>query len=388
MRNPEYQFLSLDSEAITQRLIAGWEKTVGTTVLPASPERLFIAWVTEFVLYERAEANAAANRNLPSRAEDEDLDALGSELFGVERPAASAAVCTARFSISEAQEQVVTVPAGTRVTDTDGALVWVLTENVYIPAGETCADGKLRCQTAGTAGNGYAPGQISALVDLYDYCQGAENITTSDGGADEADDETYYELMRESKDALSSGGARGSYVYNAKRASTRIADVVANTSGPARVSVYVLMDDGTAAGEEIKAAVLESCAADDRRPMTDLVSVAEPEFADYDITLTYYIKQDATASSSEIQAAVEAAVEDYIAWQSGKLGRDINPEELLDRVRATGNIKRVELESPVYTALRSGLEGPADEAEPLVWPAPQVARLGTVTLRNGGVEDE
>lgn len=388
MREPEYQFLSLDSEEITQRLIAMWEKSVGTAVLPGSPERLFIAWVTEAIVYERAENNRAANRNLPSRAEDEDLDALGGELFHVTRPAATAAVCTARFFISEAQNQVVTVPAGTRMTDAAGALVWALVENVYIPAGETYADGKLQCQTAGTAGNGYEPGQISALVDLYDYCQSAENLTTSDGGADEADDATYYELMRESQDALSTGGARGSYVYNAKRASTRIADVVANTSGPARVSIYVLMDDGTAAGEEIKAAVLESCAADDRRPMTDLVSVEDPEFVDYDITLTYYIRQDATTSSAEIQAAVEAAAEDYVAWQRGKLGRDVNPEELLDRVRATGYVKRVELESPVYTALRNGLEGPADEAEPLVWPAPQIARVGTVTLKNGGVEDE
>ncbi len=388
MRNPEYQFFSLDSERVTQQLIAQWEKIVGTSVQPASPERLFIAWVTDMVIHERAEGNRAANQNLPSRAEGENLDELGVEIFNVERPKPERAVCTVRFWISEAQNQVIAVPAGTRVTDKGGSLVWELPFDLFIQAGELYADAQVRCQGLGVVGNGYAKGQINTLVDLYDYCAKVENITESEGGADAPDDDTYYELMRESTDAVGSGGARGSYIYNAKRASTLIADVVANTSGPATVAIYVLMQDGTPAGPEMKAAVLEACSQDDSRPMTDLVTVVDPEFVDYNIRLTYYIKKDATTSSADIQKAVQAAVEDYATWQSGKLGRDINPEELVDRVRATGNVKRVVLESPSYTALRSGREGPVDPADPHVWPTPQVARLGTVTLKNGGVEDE
>ena len=76
-------------------------------------------------------------------------------------------------------------------------------------------------------------------------------------------------------------------------------------------------------------------------------------------------------------ADVQAAVTEYISWQCAKLGRDINPSELYRRLMATG-IKRVELASPAFTVLRDGRERTA----------PQVAVIGTVTVTNGGYEDE
>ncbi len=39
---------------------------------------------------------------------------------------------------------------------------------------------------------------------------------------------------------------------------------------------------------------------------------------------------------SAIQTAVQAAVNDYVAWQQAKIGRDINPDELIKRVRDAG----------------------------------------------------
>lgn len=257
-----------------------------------------------------------------------------------------------------------------------------------IQPGDSYADGRVECQTLGKVGNGYAKGQINTLVDLYNYCDRVENITVSEGGADPLDDDAYYELMMAAQDGKGSGGSRGSYVYNAKRVSSLIGDVVANTCGPAMVAIYVLMKDGTIAGEELKEAVAEACSKDERCPMTDLVTVRDPETVEYDIELTYYIKKDAGVGAAQIREEVRAAAEEYAAWQSGKLGRDINPEELVDRVRKTGHIKRLDLKFPAYRVLRNGLEKPSDEEDPLVYMAPQVARLGTVTLTNGGVEDE
>ena len=79
------------------------------------------------------------------------------------------------------------------------------------------------------AGNGYLPGQIQTLVDIsaIAYYASCANITTSDGGAQTATDEEYYQLLRLSQDALSTAGAMGSYIYWAKTVSTQIADVVA-----------------------------------------------------------------------------------------------------------------------------------------------------------------
>ena len=236
---------------------------------------------------------------------------------------------------------------------------------------------QIRCQTVGAVGNGYAVGQINTFVDLFDYCERCENLTASDDGADQATDDEFYELMRASQDAYSCAGAKGGYIYFAKQVSTKIADVVANSPSDGAVDLYVLMDDGTIATTEIKNAVLAACNDDTVRPLTDKVSVKNPQKVSYNITFTYYVPKDSSLSSTEIKAAVDKAVAEFVAWQCGKLGRDINPSVLIGKLMQTG-IKRVALTSPVFTALRDG----SDDT------TPQVASVGTITATNGGYEDE
>ena len=319
--------------------------------------------------------NYIANQNLPSRAEGENLDALAQLFYAQERPRAKAAVCTQRFHISAAQPTAILIPAGTRVTGA-GGLVFETTVDGYVPIGGTYADLQVRCQTLGAAGNGVPPGALDSAVDLYDYYTATENVTESGGGADQATDEEFYQLMRQSMDAYSCAGARGGYEYFAKQVSTEIADVAANSPEPGVVKLYVLMNDGSLAGEEVKAAVLAACGADRVRPLTDQVSVEDAELVEYDIAFTYYTQTGGAKPAAEIRRAVDEAVSGYTAWQSAKLGRDINPDELRERLYHTG-VKRIELAGPVFTPLRN--DGKT---------APQVAKLGTVTIVNGGYEDE
>ena len=376
-RNTQYQFISTDTNTLVSALVSSYEKITGVSVQPASPEKLFIQWVADIIIQERVQNNYTGNQNIPSRASGENLDALGELFYVSERPAAQPAVCNERFYISEAQATAILIPAGTRVTDASSTLVWETVADVYVPIGSTYADVQVRCQTSGVVGNDYAVGQLNTLVDLFDYYDHCENTTASDSGADAATDDEFYELMRASQDAYSTAGPRGGYIYTAKRASTEIADVVANSPSAGAVALYILMDDGTIAQTEIKNAVLAACSEDTVRPLTDLVSVEDPELVEYDIAFTYYIPSDTSVSSAEIEAAVDAAVEQYKAWQCGKLGRDINPSYLIGLLMQTG-IKRVSLTAPAFTVLRDG----SDNA------APQVATVGAVTATNGGYEDE
>lgn len=376
-RNTEYQFVSTNTETLEALLVAGYEKITGVSVKPASPEKLFIQWVTSIVLQERVLNNYTGNQNLPSRAEGSNLDSLGELFYVTQRPTAQAAVCTERFYISQAQTVAVLIPSGTRVTDASSTLVWETTADAYIAIGSTYADVAVRCQTSGAVGNGYAAGQLNTIVDLFDYYDHCENITASDDGADEASDDEYYELMRASMDGYSCAGATGGYIYFAKQVSTEISDVVANRPGDGRVNLYVLMDDGTIATAEIKSAVLAACSPDTVRPLTDYVEVQDPETVSYDIAFTYYIPRNSALSSTDIQAAVDAAVQKYVAWQCGRLGRDINPSYLIGLLMQTG-IKRVVLTGPDYTALRDGRDNTV----------PQVAAVGTITATDGGYEDE
>lgn len=376
-RNPDYKFVSTDTEGIVSELVAKYEELTETTVKPGSPERLFIQWVANVVVQERVMNNFTGNQNIPSRAEGSNLDALG-ELFLVhERPEATGATCMVRFFISEPQQTSVLVPAGTRVRDSGGALVWETLTDAYVPIGESYVDTQVKCQTVGTIGNGYAVGQINTLVDIYDYYSSCSNITESGGGSDRATDDEYYELMRASMDAYSCAGARGAYVYFAKTVSTEIADVIAASPVPGYVKIYVLMEDGTIAGDEIKSAVLAVCSADEVRPLTDFVSVEDAEQVDYNIDFTYYTTQNSPKSGAEIAAAVQEAVNTFISWQHKKMGRDINPSHLTWLLMQTG-VKRVELREPAFTSLHDGAG-----TEP-----PQFAKLGTVTIANGGYEDE
>lgn len=377
-RNPDYQFVPMDTAEMAAEMTAIYERMTGITVRPASPERLFIRWVASILLQERALLNRAANQNLPSRATGTNLDVLGQFLYNrVARPPAQAAACTVRFSISEEQSSAVLIPAGTRVTDQSRTLTWATEEDAYIPAGDTSLDLTVRCQTAGTAGNGYLPGQIDTIVDVYDYYSGCVNLTESGNGSDEATDDEYYELLRQSMDAWSTAGARGAYIYHAKKVSTDIMDVLPTRPDDGCVALYILMNDGTIAGAETKAAVLAACSADDVRPLTDSVSVEDPVEVTYNITFTYYLERGSGRAAADIAGDITAATDAYRLWQSGKLGRDINPSELIHRVMSVEGVKRIAVTAPVFTALEDGGDGSA----------PEIAKVGTVTVTSGGYED-
>jgi phage-related baseplate assembly protein len=374
----EYKFIPTDPEDIIVWLTDIYEEIMGVTIQPASPERQFIQWMAEAIVLERVMTNYTANQNIPSRAVGENLDALAELFYTQERPQAKAATCTMRFTISEPQAFAVLIPKGTRVTDARQTLVWETLADVYVNIGESCADTKVQCQKPGEQGNGYVKGQIDSIIDPFAYFLSCENLTESDGGADAATDEEFYELLRLSMDGYSCAGARGGYIYFAKQVSTEIADVIAASPTPGVVKLYVLMDDGTPATEEMKERVLAACSAEDVRPLTDLVSVEDPENVDYHVRFTFYTQEGAGVSGEALEAAVRDKVAQYTAWQCAKLGRDINPSRLISMLMETG-IKRVAIEEPAFTSLKDGSGTDA----------PQLARLaGLPVIINGGYEDE
>lgn len=375
---PPHEFVNTDPEAIEIALTTLYEEITGDSVLPASPIRLFISWVTDALAQILAMINYAANQNIPSQAVGINLDALGELYFGKKRPQAVPASVTMRFSISEAQASSVLIPKGTRISVSNDDIVFATEADAYVPIGSTTVSVHAICQTAGEDGNGYLPGQVTELVDPFPYYLSCTNTTTSDGGADAATDDEYYALMVASQDAYSTAGAIGSYQYWAKSVSTNIADVVVTTPTAGTVKLYVLMNDGTIASPEVKTAVLAACNADEVRPLTDHVEVLDPTQVNYNITLTYYISKTATQSAAEIQTAVDAAVERYKAWQAGRLGRDINPSTLIGMLMEVNGVKRVNLTAPAFTILADGSDNST----------PALAKAGTVTVTNGGYEDE
>lgn len=378
-RNTQYKFVSTDPDEIVAELTSIYESITGRTVHQASPEKLFIQWVANSFVLLYAQINYIGNQNIPSRASGENLDHLAELFFMHTRPQAVAATTVFRFTISEAQETAILIPEGTQVTTPDWEPVFETTEDAYVNPGETTVDVPAVCQTLGSAGNGYAAGTLNELVDVFTYYESVENLSTTAGGIDMATDDEFYDLLVASEDAYSTAGPKGAYEYLAKSVSMQIKDVVVNSPEAGKVKIYSLMDDGTAAGEQVKELIMAKCSAEDVRPLTDLVSVDDPNEVSYDVDMTYYVSRDSTKKMADIQADVTKAVSDYVAWQCERFGRDINPSKLIQMVVEAG-AKRAVVRSPVFTPIYDGKSGNPPHA-------PDLATIGEITIINGGYEE-
>lgn len=375
---PDITFLETDTEIIESNMIALYEymmkeeyKREDYKMQPASPERVFIAWCAAIIVQQRILIEETAKKNVPRYAEGEYLDSLAELFKDIERLPATPAVATFRCYISAAQKQSVIVPQGTRITF-DGEITFETVEELEIPAGQTYGDVSGKCQTAGIVGNNLAVGQVKEIVDVYEYYLKVENITKTSGGAEEEDDGDYYNRMRESMESFSTAGPTNGYIYHAKSVSAAVSDVAATSPEPGVVDVRILLQNGEQPTQTVLEEIEAALNASDVRPLTDTVTVSEPEEDPFEIDVTFYIERNSQASSTIIESDARAAVEEYILWQTSKMGRDINPSYLVQLMMGAG-IKRVEVRKPEFKVVEET----------------HVARIvrDTMQVLNGGVEN-
>lgn len=359
-------------------LIASWEMLSGRSMRPASPERVFAAWMAAAIAHIFEKINDAANQNTLSGATGERLDAL-AEMYGdFPRPQAQPAVAVMVFTLEEPRASAVTIPQGTLVSDADGTVIFSTNYAGTIPAGETESNYIVAfCDRDGAAANGYAAGQISRFYGGFSGADGCRNIAPTQDGRDVMTDEDYRAYLKEKLAGYSVAGSRRAYEHIAKNVNDRIIDVCVVTPEEGEVAIYALIDDGYIAPSGIKSQILAACSADTVRPLTDHVTVEDAEEVRYQINATYYIRSDVTASAAEIENAVAEAIEAYRVWQASRFGRDINPSRLTQMLMDTGYLSRVEITKPVYTSLNDGKDGNP----------PEHANCEVSALTYGGVED-
>lgn len=482
-QSPKISFVDVDPKTLVEEMVASYEDKVGRKLGDADPIRLAILWWANAVIQQDMKIDRVAKRNIPRYADGEWLDLL-CELFDrASRREATAASTTMRFWLSEARPSGVIIPAKTRISAGTGVadgreveVVFVTETELIIPKGSLYGDVPAVCTMTGNIGNGFKPGSITALVDVFGYYDRCENLTESEGGAVAETDAEFYEQMRQSMEGYSTAGPEGAYEYWAKSVNPAITDVKAvsetehirktlqvyqkvessgssgsgNTSGGSagsgdteqptvtayaffggeqilegtirvflpgtdtqavsgtdyvmeyddglvtiriyaggvldtvetvdvdydreragRVHIAVLLEDGELPGRELLTDITEALSASKIRPLTDVVTVTAPDVIRFDVDLTYYIPTEGTVSASDMDAAVQEAVDGYIAWQSARMGRDINPSELIYRVKQTG-VKRVQVNAPLFSVVGKT----------------EVALPGSRNVVNGGREDE
>lgn len=345
--------------------LTGREASLGQ----ADPYRL-IMYAASVQIYQAMQyADYAGKMSFLKYARGEYLDNLAA-LRGIKRIESTAATVTIRFSIDTPIKSVVAIAAGTRVTN--GNDVYFATDKyAEIPEGSTSTTVSATCTTTGTIGNGFAAGEFNTLVNTIPYISSVVNTDTTAGGADTEDDDALKERIYNAPGAYSTAGSEGAYKYHTKLVDSSISDVVVESTEPGVVDIYCLCEGGEIPGESLLKRVSEYLADSNIRPLTDNVSVQAPETKEYDIEFTYYISSSDKSIVSTIQADVDTAVNLYNTWQTEKIGRDINPSYLIRKIMEAG-VKRVEIISPVFTVLSNTT----------------IARLGTVTVNYGGLEDD
>lgn len=368
---PEVNFLETDAETIRSQIITGFEQASGDTLAAGDPRRLFLLSIADVIIQQRTAINLAAQQNLLSYAQGGYLDALG-QLLAVERMAESKAVTTIEFTLSQALGSVYTIPAGTQVTN--GVVTFETDEDLLIPIGQTKGEVSASCTVAGPVGNDYLAGQISTIVTPMTFVSGAQNRTITTGGADAESDPDFADRIRLAPNSFSVAGPEKAYVYHAKSVSPAIIDVKVDSPTPGEVDVYVLLTDGTLPTEDTLEQIEAHLSDEDIRPLTDYVVVKAPTASNYEIELHYWISQEDSSKAAQIQADVEAAVEQYRLWQQTKIGRDITPGKLLQLVFAAG-ASRVD-DSKLKPAAWKKLE------------AMQVAQCTKVSVVYEGYKDE
>ncbi|SCJ69744.1 Uncharacterized homolog of phage Mu protein gp47 [uncultured Flavonifractor sp.] len=323
------------------REITGSDPVIGA----ADPLNLLMKAFAAMEYQTMQYADTKGRMEMLNTSTGEALDALAA-LVGISRKGPTRATATVRFTLSEIQAGVVAVPAGTRVKTEDGKYFNTL-DYAEIQRGETYADVVVQAQEAGAGSSGLLAGSIKILVDPIPYIGSVSNTTESTGGLDTEDDDSLTRRIYLSPSVYSCAGPRDAYEYYAREWRGDVADVRTDSPNPDEVDIYFVIEDEEGLrlpnSTELEG-MREYMSAETMRPLCDKVDCLAPEEVEYSISLTYWIAESDQKSVSEIQNRVNKAVADFQTWQR-KLGRDINPTELIARLREAG-AKRVTLTAP------------------------------------------
>lgn len=287
---------------------------------------------------------------------------------GTERLQAGCATTVLRFTLAAVRTSATIIPEGTQ-TRTADKRYFVTSQYAEIPAGELTVDVPAVAVEAGADSTGIAAGEINVLVDPIPYVASVENTSATSGGIEKEDDDSLTERAYIAPSNVSVAGPVDLYEYFARSWRSDVTAAKPICEDGYTVYIYFLLKDGRLPTEE-ECRELERYFADIKKPMGDLVVGVPPEEVPYSIDLTYYIASSNVKNAGLIQANVEKAVEEYKTWQR-KIGLDIDPAELIMRVREAG-AKRPRLAAPVDTVVSKI----------------QVSKVMECKITYGGIEDD
>lgn len=314
----------------------------------SDPNRIIMLSCAQIIYQGLQNIDKAGKMNFLKYAYDDYLENMGA-LKKVTRNPAKFAQVPVKFTLSGKREAATSIPQGTRVTAAY-EVYFATIEYAEIPAGETEVTVMTECTEAGTIGNDFAAGELTTLVDPIGFVSKVSNTEKSTGGTEVESDQNMAERIYLVPSSFSTAGPDDAYEYWVKDSNPNIGDVKITSPIPGVVDIRFVMTDGTVPDDTTIAAVTAAVNQRGKRPLTDQVQVKKPEIEEYSIDVTYYINTSDSNAATAIQAQVESAVEKYKLWQASKVGRDINPDELIANINDAG-AKRAVVRAPVFRVI-------------------------------------
>ncbi|WP_215508371.1 baseplate J/gp47 family protein [Peptoniphilus sp. EMRHCC_23] len=342
------EFVDIDVEKIKSDAVDELEKRLGKDIYPASPERIMLLTLLDYIIQDRELINDTGKQNLLAYSRDGFLDHMGALMEEVRFPAYPAQT-TLEFTISQPLDYVHVIPSGTRVRSMDGA-VFSTTEPLMIAIGEVTGRVTAASTEPGAKYNAIPAGQIINVIDTFPHYQSVKNVTATGGGTDREDDDHYRIRIHEAPEKFSTAGPDGAYRYWARTVNPNVGDVAVWSPKPGVAQVVPLYVDGSIPGEEVLDDIKERLNDRSIRPLTDKVEVVAPTVHKVDLEVDYWISETNIPFVAEIKKAVDASVGDFVTWQKSRLGRDFNPSQLITLMVAAG-AKRVDVKQQ-FTVLK------------------------------------
>ena len=342
----EIKFVNNDVNDIKNILKSGYEEIMNLKVKEGDPIEDFINWIVYIVNICKNDINFTGKMNLLRYSTGVYLEAIG-ELVGVKRNEEKGAVATVKYTFSKIFDEIIVIPKGHKIGVEN--LYFELDENIELKIGKREVIGHVTCITEGTIGNGFIAGEINTIVDDIPFLLKVENLTFSNGGVDREDDESLRKRIELKPTSFSTAGPIAAYKYYVLTAHQNIIDTHIYTpeETPGVVKIYPLMKNGKLPGEEILN-IIKDTLTDDVRPFTDKVEVETPAAENYNINFKWWIENEEDVNI--VKPKMEVALQEYISWQKQKLGRDINPNKLVQLLIQAG-VKRVDIINPIFTKL-------------------------------------
>lgn len=345
----DIDYIDINTEKIEYESLKELAKRLGKDLYPASPERIHALTLIDLLILDREMINDTGKQTLLAYARGDYLDHIGA-LMDEKRLLAESAKTILKFTMSTALSYVNIIPKGTRVKTKDGICFKTL-EEVHVPVGVKEVEIIAECEVGGIKGNGIKVGEINKIVDVFPYFDHVKNISESFGGAERETDDHFRQRIHEAPEKFSVAGSDGAYLYHTRGVNPDIVDVSVHSPEPGVVDVVALMVGGNLPSDEIIKDIKEVLNDRKVRPLTDKVLVNKPKVVNYNLDFSYYLSSEDKLFSSEIAKRVKEEVKDWINWQRNKLGRDINPDKLIERLIRAG-AKRVVINKPKFTVLK------------------------------------